>query len=61
MFIKISQDIIFDYLYFGYQRLFVCLFKKTFFDYYYDIHKRREKRKKKSITEEEKKVQVIPK
>jgi len=61
MFIKISQDIIFGYLYFGYQRLFVCLFKKTFFDYYYDIHKRREKRKKKSITEEEKKVQVIPK
>ena len=49
MFIKISQDIIFGYLYFSYQRLFVCLFKKTFFDCYYDIHKRREKRKKKSI------------
>lgn len=46
IFIKISQDIIFGYLYFSYQRPLVCLFKKAFFDYYYDIHKRREKRKK---------------
>ena len=55
MFIKISQDIIFGYLYFSYQRLFVCLFKKTFFDCYYDIHKRREKRKKKYPLQRKKK------